>query len=78
MGAPPHSAGGPGFAGHARALIKSRSRAIFQVVGGIVFASALLFLVILPAIQRGGASELLIIAGIFATVLLAERWLRTR
>ena len=53
-------------------------RAIFQIVAGIVFGAALLFLVVQPAVQRGGASELLIIAAIFAGVLLVERWLRTR
>jgi hypothetical protein len=36
------------------------------------------FLVVRPAVDRGGAGELLIIAGIFAAVLLVERWLRTR
>jgi hypothetical protein len=36
------------------------------------------FLVIAPAVERGGASELLVIAGIFAAVLIVERWLRTR
>jgi hypothetical protein len=36
------------------------------------------FLVVRPAVDRGGTGELLIIAGIFAAVLLVERWLRTR
>ena len=45
---------------------------------GVVLATALLFLVITPAVDRGGAGELLVIAGIFAAVLLVERWLRTR
>jgi hypothetical protein len=36
------------------------------------------FLVIQPAVQRGGAGEILIIGGIFVAVLLIERWLRTR
>jgi hypothetical protein len=36
------------------------------------------FLVVRPAVDRGGAAELLVIAGIFAAVLLIERWLRTR
>jgi hypothetical protein len=36
------------------------------------------FLVIRPAVDRGGAVELLVIAAIFAAVLLIERWLRTR
>jgi hypothetical protein len=38
----------------------------------------LLFLVIRPAVDRGGAGELLVIAAIFAAILLFERWLRTR
>ncbi|HEV8655050.1 MAG TPA: hypothetical protein VGR85_06025 [Candidatus Limnocylindria bacterium] len=40
--------------------------------------ATLLFLVIRPAVDRGGAGELLVIVGIFAAVLLIERWLRTR
>jgi len=35
-------------------------------------------LVIRPAVDRGGAGELLVVAAIFAAVLLIERWLRTR
>jgi len=35
-------------------------------------------LVIRPAVDRGGAGELLVVAAIFAVVLLIERWLRTR
>lgn len=34
--------------------------------------------VIQPAIARGGVGEILIVAAIFAVVLLSERWLRTR
>jgi hypothetical protein len=34
--------------------------------------------VIQPAVQRGGAGEIAIIASIFVAVLLIERWLRTR
>jgi len=37
-----------------------------------------LLLVIDPAVRRGGAGELLIIAGIFAAILVVERWLRAR
>jgi hypothetical protein len=54
------------------------SRLVFQIVVGVVLATTLLFLVIRPAVDRGGAGELLVIAGIFAAVLLVERWLRTR
>jgi len=34
--------------------------------------------VIQPAVARGGVGEILIVAGIFAAVILTERWLRTR
>jgi len=51
---------------------------VFQIVVGVVLVTTLLFLVIRPAVERGGAGELLIIAGIFAAILLIERWLRTR
>ncbi len=51
---------------------------MFQIVVGVILAATLLFLVIRPAVDRGGAGELLVIAGIFAAVLLIERWLRTR
>jgi len=34
--------------------------------------------VIQPAAARGGVGEILIVAVIFAVVLLTERWLRTR
>jgi hypothetical protein len=45
---------------------------------GVFLGATLIFLVIRPAVDRGGAGELLVIAGIFAAVLLIERWLRTR
>jgi hypothetical protein len=51
---------------------------VFQIVVGVILATTLLFLVIRPAVDRGGAVELLVIAGIFAAILLIERWLRTR
>ena len=44
----------------------------------MILVTTLLFLVIRPAVERGGAGELLIIAAIFAAILLTERWLRTR
>jgi len=44
----------------------------------VILAATLVFLVIRPAVDRGGAGELLVIAAIFAAVLLIERWLRTR
>ncbi len=51
---------------------------MFQILVGVVLVTTLLLLVIRPAVERGGAGELLIIAGIFAAILLIERWLRTR
>ena len=79
MGAPPHAwkvrrprCRRPG------AAIRLSSRLLFQIVVGVVLVTTLLFLVIRPAVERGGAGELLIIAGIFAAILLIERWLRTR
>ncbi len=51
---------------------------MFQIVVGVILVTTLLFLVIRPAVERGGAGELLIIAGIFAAILLIERWLRRR
>jgi hypothetical protein len=71
------SARGP-WRGRAGASIGLSSRLLFQIVVGAVLATTLLFLVIRPAVDRGGAGELLVIAGIFAAVLLVERWLRTR
>lgn len=44
----------------------------------MILATTLVLLVIKPAVDRGGAGELLVIAAIFAAVLLIERWLRTR
>jgi len=60
------------------AAIRLTSRLLFQIAVGVILATTLVFLVIRPAVDRGGAGELLIIAGIFAAILLIERWLRTR
>jgi hypothetical protein len=64
--------------GRAGATVSLSSRLVFQIVVGAILLAALLFLVIRPAVDRGGAGELLVIAAIFAAVLLIERWLRTR
>jgi hypothetical protein len=64
--------------GRAAASIGLSSRLLFQIAVGIVLAATLVFLVIRPAVDRGGAGELLVIAAIFAAILLIERWLRTR
>jgi len=55
-----------------------RSRLVFQIFVGIVMALLLIVFVIQPAVARGGFGELVIVAAIFAAVLLIERWLRTR
>ena len=70
MGAAPNASDG--------ASIGLTSRLLFQIVVGVVLVTTLLFLVIKPAVDRGGAGELLVIAAIFAAVVLIERWLRTR
>jgi len=53
-------------------------RLAFQILVGIVMVLLLFAFVIQPAVARGGALEILIVAAIFAAVLLTERWLRTR
>ncbi len=83
MGIAQNASDGPGFAGPGRtpfngASISLSTRLLFQIVVGVVLVTTLVFLVIRPAVDRGGAGELLVIAGIFAAVLLIERWLRTR
>lgn len=45
---------------------------------GVFMAVLLVVFVIQPAVARGGYSELFIIAGIFAAILLLEWWLRNR
>jgi uncharacterized membrane protein len=70
LGAPPHASDGP--------AIGLTSRLAFQIVVGVILATTLIFLVIQPAVERGGAGELLVIAALFAAILLIERWLRTR
>ena len=45
---------------------------------GFVLATALFLLVLRPAVERGGAGEVLLILAFFGAVLLFERWLRTR
>ena len=64
--------------GRAGAPVSLSSRLLFQIVVGVILLVTLVFLVIRPAVDRGGAAELFVIAGIFAAVLLIERWLRTR
>lgn len=53
-------------------------RAVLMLAASAVFAVVLFTAVVRPAVERGGWSELLLIAGAFAAILLVERWLRTR
>ena len=52
------------------------SRAVFVTIAGALLVAALVLLVARPAVERGGWSELVIVAAIFAGVLLIERRLR--
>ncbi|HVR89212.1 MAG TPA: hypothetical protein VHG53_06670 [Candidatus Limnocylindria bacterium] len=53
-------------------------RRVFLSGAAALLALAFLALVIGPAVDRGGVQELLIIAAIFGTILLLERYLRAR
>lgn len=49
-----------------------------MIAAGLVLAMALVLLVLRPAVERGGAGEVLLILAFFGAVLLFERWLRAR
>jgi len=53
-------------------------RRAFVVVAATVLALVFVGLVIQPGVERGGVQEVLIIAAIFAVILLFERYLRSR
>jgi hypothetical protein len=53
-------------------------RRTFVVVTGAALLIVFVLLVVQPGIERGGVQEVLIIATIFAAVLLFERYLRSR
>jgi hypothetical protein len=53
-------------------------RRTFVVVAGSALLIVFVLLVVQPGIERGGVQEVLIIAAIFAAVLLFERYLRSR
>ncbi len=57
---------------------RSWSRLAFQIIVGVLMGVLLILFVIQPAVARGGWGELVIIAGIFAAILLLEWWLRNR
>lgn len=52
------------------------SRVVFVAIAGAILITGLLVLVARPAVERGGWGELLLVAAIFAGVLLIERRLR--
>jgi hypothetical protein len=54
------------------------SRGLFTATAAAVLAVLLFFAVVRPAIERGGAAELVGIAALFLAILLGERWLRSR
>jgi hypothetical protein len=49
-----------------------------MAVAAATLAVLLFFAVVRPAIDRGGTGELVGVAALFLTILLAERWLRSR
>lgn len=49
-----------------------------MAVAATVLVLVALLLVVRPAVERGGAGELVAVVAIVALVLLAERWLRSR
>ena len=53
-------------------------RRAFVLVAAVVLSLVFLWLVIGPAVERGGVQELLIIVLIFVGILLVERYVRTR
>lgn len=53
-------------------------RTLFLLAGTAVFAIVLFTAVVRPAVERGGFGELALVGGIFAAILIVERWLRTR
>jgi hypothetical protein len=55
-----------------------RSRVVFALVAAAVLAFLLVSVVARPAVERGGWSELALVAAVAVAVLIGERWLRTR
>lgn len=53
-------------------------RLAFMLLASAVLAVALFTAVVRPALERGGAGELLVLGVAVVAVLLAERWLRGR
>jgi len=53
-------------------------RRAFVLGAGAVLLLVFLLVVVRPGVERGGIQEVLIIAAIFAGILVFERYLRTR
>ena len=60
------------------APVRLSPRRAFVVVAGSVLATAMVLLVVRPAVERGGAGEVVLILAFVGAVLVVERWLRTR
>jgi len=56
----------------------ARGRRGFVLAAGVVLGLFFVLVVVRPAVERGGWGELALVFGIFAAVLLFERYLRTR
>ena len=54
------------------------SRGVFVGASATLLAALIFFVVVRPAIDRGGVGELLGVAALFVVILLGERWLRSR
>lgn len=50
----------------------------FVIAAGVILGLFFVLVVVRPAVERGGWGELALVFGIFAAVLLFERYLRTR
>jgi hypothetical protein len=53
-------------------------RRAFIVAAGALLVLVFVLVVVRPGVERGGIQEVLIIAAIFAAILLVERYLRSR
>lgn len=56
----------------------ARSPRGFVIAAGVVLGVFFVLVVVRPAIERGGWGELALVFGIFAAVLVFERYLRGR
>jgi len=54
------------------------SRGAFVTIAAVALAGLVLLLVVRPALERGGVVELLVVVVAAISILLFERWLRTR